>query len=324
MNRQRMLGILGAAVALLAPMPSALAADSVTLRLDWVIDSRHAPIYLAQAKGFFKDEGIEVKIFPGEGSTVTIKLVGNRSADFGYAAADTALTAYSKGLPVVSTAVILQKNPTAIVFPKSRPITKLEDLYGKRLGTQIKSVVHQQWEAVTRLNKIDRKKITEIPSDRAVAASIAAEKLDAGIAFFFNDALQLEAKGTPMEWLLFSDLGLQVYSSALLTHEAMLKEKPDLVRRFTRAFVKGWSYSMAHPDEAVAEFVKANSQADQATSKLRLKYVMSLVETDDSKKNGIGYTGKAGWEAMQKALLDMKLMEAPIDVTRAFTNEFLK
>ncbi len=302
----------------------ARAADSVTLRLDWVIGSEHAPIYLALEKGFFREEGIDVRILAGEGSTVTVKLVGNKSNDFGYATADQALMAYAKGLPVVATAVVLQKSPSAIIFPKARPLTRLEDLYGKRLGTQIKSVVDKQWEAVARIQKIDRKRIKEIPSDRAIAASIANGNIDAGVAFFFNDGLQLEAKGMPMSWMLFSDLGLPMYSTSLLTHEDTIKEKPDLVRRFTRAFVKGWTYSKAHPEEALSLFLKANPNADPTYSRLKLPAVLSLTETPDTRQHGIGYSTRAGWEGMQKALLDMQLMDSPVDVSKVFTNEYLK
>jgi len=316
-----MVGTLG--LALLAPS-AAFAADAVSLRLDWIVGSEHAPIFLAREKGFFKEEGIDVTIIRGEGSTVTVKLVGNRTNDFGYATADQALMAYAKGLPVVASGVILQKSPSAIIFPKAKAIAKLDQLYGKRLGTQIKSVVDKQWDAVARIQKIDRKKITEIPSDQAIAASIIADKIDAGVAFFFNDGLLAETKGTPMGWLLFSDLGLPMYSTSLLVHEAMLKEKPDLVRRFTRAFVKGWTYSRANPQEALALFLKANPEADAAYSKLKLPAVLSLTDTEDTRKNGIGYSTKAGWEGMQKALIDMQLMEAPIDVSKVFTDDFLK
>jgi NitT/TauT family transport system substrate-binding protein len=307
-----------------APAAPALAADTVTLRLDWVIGSEHAPIFLAQEKGFFRDENIDVKIFAGEGSTLVVKLVGNKTNDFGYATADQVLMAYAKGLPVKTTAVILQNTPGCIIFPKSAPIRKLEDLYGKKLGTQIKSVVDKQWEAVARMHKIDRSKITEIPSDRVVAQAMLAGKLDAAVAFFFNDGLLMEAKGTPTGWLMFSDLGLKVYSTSLTVHEDLVKEKPDLVRRFTRAFVKGWTYSREHPEEALAIFLKANPNVDPTYSKLKLPAVLGLTESEDTKKNGIGYSTKAGWEAMQRALIDMKLMEAPVDVTKAFTNEFLK
>src|SRR5207253_10588632 len=90
-------------------------------------------VWVAQEKGFFKDENLDVRIPPGEGSSVTVKLVGTNDVDFGYATADQALLAYSRALPVVTTAVILQTSLTSIVFPKSTGIRKLTDLYGKPL-----------------------------------------------------------------------------------------------------------------------------------------------------------------------------------------------
>jgi NitT/TauT family transport system substrate-binding protein len=323
MNRLRSLALAALALLVLVPPGTAGAMDKVTLRLDWVIGSEHAPIFLARDKGFFREEGIDVTLLAGEGSTVVVKLVGNKTNDFGYATADQVLMAHAKGLPIKTTAVVLQNTPACIIFPKDKPIRKLEDLYGKRLGTQIKSVVDKQWEAVARIHGIDRKKITEIPSDRAVAQSMSAGKLDAAVAFFFNDGLLLEAKGQPTGWLLFSDLGLKVYSTSLVVHEDTIKEKPDLVRRFTRAFMRGWAHSKERPDEALQIFLEANPNVDPVYAKLKLPAVLGLTETDDTRKNGLGFSTKVGWEAMQRALLDMKLMEAPIDVTKVFTNEYL-
>lgn len=325
-SRCRLFGMLAMVVALivLAPLTRAAAVDTVSLRLDWVIGSEHAPIFVAKEKGFFKDEGIDVNILAGEGSTVVVKLVGNKNNDFGYATADQVLMAHAKGLPIVTTAVVLQDTPACIIFPKSQPITKLEQLYGKRLGTQIKSVVDKQWDAVARMNRIDRSKITEIPSDRVVAQMMMAGKLDAAVAFFFNDGLLMEAKGTPTGWLMFSDLGLKSYSTSLTVHEDLIKTNPSLVRRFTKAFMKGWSYSHQNPDEALAIFLKVNPNVDPVYAKLKLPAVLGLTQSEDVKKNGLGYSTKAGWETMQRGLIDMKLMDAPIDVTKVFTNEFLK
>jgi NitT/TauT family transport system substrate-binding protein len=319
----RTLALAALAVLVLVPAGLAAAADTVTLRLDWVIGSEHAPIFLAKEKGFFKEEGIDVNLLAGEGSTLVVKLVGNKTNEFGYATADQVLMAHAKGLPVKTTAVVLQNTPACIIYPKDKPIRKLEDLYGKRLGTQIKSVVDKQWEAVARIHNIDRKKITEIPSDRVVAQSMTVGKLDAAVAFFFNDGLLLEAKGQPTGWLLFSDLGLKVYSTSLVVHEDTIKEKPDLVRRFTKAFMRGWAYSKERPDEALDIFLKANPNIDPTYSKLKLPAVLGLTDSEDTRKNGLGFSTKAGWEAMQKALIDMKLMEAPIDVAKVFTNEYL-
>jgi NitT/TauT family transport system substrate-binding protein len=301
----------------------AYALDKVTLRLDWVYGSEHAPIFLARDKGFFKKEGIDLTILPGQGSTVTVKLVGNGNEEFGYAAADQGLMAYAKGLPVVSTAVILQKNPGSIIFPKSTGIKKLTDLYGKTLGVPFLSVGEKQWRYVEKFNKIDASKIHEVATDRNIAAMIEAKKVDAAIAFFFNDGLKVESDGTPMDWILMSDVGLPIYSTALITNENVIKKNPDLVKRFTKAFVEGWTYSLTHEREALDAFLKGNPTVDPKYSAMKLPEVLKLTQTEDTQKHGIGYSTPEKWEAMQKALLDMGIMTTPVEISKVFTNKFL-
>jgi NitT/TauT family transport system substrate-binding protein len=302
----------------------ALALDKVTLRLDWVYGSEHAPIFLARDKGFFAKEGIDVTLLPGQGSTVTVKLVGNGTEEFGYAAADQGLMAYAKGLPVVSTAVILQKNPVAVIFPKSTGIKKLTDLYGKTLGVPFLSVAEKQWRYVAKFNKVDESKIREVAVDRNMAAMIEANKVDASVAFFFNDGLKVVSDGTPMDWILLSDAGLPIYSTALVVNEDLIKKNPDLVKRFTRAFVEGWKYSLTHEKEALDAFLKDNPTVDPKYSALKLPEVLKLTQSEDTDKNGLGYSSRENWEAMQKALVEMGIMPSPIDVSKVFTNQFLE
>ena len=213
MKRARLFAIAAAvAIGITELTQPAKAQDKVGLRLDWVFGTEHSGIWVAQEKGFFKDENLDVRILPGEGSSVTVKLVGTGDIDFGYATADQAMLAYSRALPVVTTAVILQSSPTAIVFPKSTGIKKLTDLYGKRLGLQLKSAVERQWRVVAKINHIDTSKITEVPADLAVAQLIIAGRIDAGVAFFFNDGIRPIAEGIDMDWILFRDVGLPMYT----------------------------------------------------------------------------------------------------------------
>jgi NitT/TauT family transport system substrate-binding protein len=301
----------------------ARALDSVTIRLDWVFGTEHSGIFTALEKGYFKDAGIDVKILPGEGSSVTVKLVGNGDVEFGYATADQALLANARDLPVVATAVILQSNPTAIVFPKSTGIKRLTDLYGKRLGLQLKSAVERQWRAVVKIQNIDTGKIIEVPADLAVAQLIIAKRIDAGVAFFFNDGIRPIAEGIDMDWLMFRDLGLQMYSSSLLTNAELIKNKPDLVKRFTQAFVHGWQYAKDHPEEAYALTVKANPTLDNKYNKMKLPAVLTLTDSEDVKAHGIGYSSKPGWETLQKTLIELDLMKEPVKLDGVFTNAFL-
>jgi NitT/TauT family transport system substrate-binding protein len=318
----RLLVLAAAAVALLSS--PAVALDKVTLRLSWVFGSEFSPIFLARDKGFFEREGIDVDILPGQGSTVTVKLVGNGDADFGEAAADQALMAYAKGLPVVSTAVILQKTPVAVIFPTDSGIKTLTDLYGKTLGIPTLSVAEKQWRFVEKFNHLDASRISEVSLGTGIAQMIEARKVDAALAFFFNDGLKVESDGIPMSWILMSDVGLPIYSDALIVNENTIKKNPDLVRRFTRAFIEGWTYALTHEKETLDAFLKDNPTVDAKYSALKLPQVLKLTQTPDTETHGIGYSTKAKWEAMQSALLDMGIMANGIDVTKVFTNEFLK
>ena len=302
----------------------AWALDKVTLRLDWVFGSEHAPIFLARDKGFFRNEGIDVDVLAGEGSTVTVKLVGNGNADFGYAAADQAMMAYAKGLPVVASAVILQKNPVAVIFPQASGIKTLQDLYGKTLGVPTLSVAEKQWRYVEKLNHIDGSKIHQVSLGTGIATMIEAKKVDAAVAFFFNDGLKVVSDGTPMGWILLSDVGLPIYSTSLIVSEDTINKNPDLVHRFTRAFVKGWTYSLSHQDEALQTFLKDNPTVDPKYSALKFPEVLKLTQTPDTEKNGIGYSTQDKWDAMQKALLEMGIMDKGFDVANVFTDKFLK
>jgi NitT/TauT family transport system substrate-binding protein len=311
------------AIAMTAALAPAQAQDKVTLRLDWVFGTEHSGVWVAQEKGFFKDENLDVKILPGEGSSVTVKLVGTNDVDFGYATADQALLAYSRGLPVVTTAVLLQTSPTGIVFPKSTGIRKLTDLYGKRLGLQLKSAVERQWRVVAKMQNIDTGKIVEVPADLAVAQLIIAGRIDAGVAFFFNDGIRPIAEGIDMDWILFRDLGLPMYSSSLTVNAATIEKKPELVARFTRAFVRGWTHAKANPEEAFALTIKAQPTLDNKYNKLKLPAVLTLLDSPDTRKNGIGHSDRAGWESLQKALIDVELLKEPLDLEKVYTNRFL-
>jgi NitT/TauT family transport system substrate-binding protein len=301
------------------------AADKVKLRLDWVYGSEHAPIFLAMEKGYFKDENIEIELMSGEGSSVTVKLVGNRDTDFGYATADQVLIAAARGLPLVATAVVLQQNPTALIFKTTQNIKDAKtDLYGKTIGVQLKSNTGKQWEALKKELKLDAGKFKEVPADGALVPLMASDRIDVGVGFYFNDALKLRATGEKVDWILLEDLGMKMYSTSLVTNAELIKEKPDLVKRFTRAFMKGWSNAIANPKDAYEAFIKANPSTDKAYAEMKLPEVLKLTASPDAKANGLGHSTTTAWDDLQTQLVGMEMMKEKTDVSKVFTNDFLK
>src|SRR5690606_22737265 len=126
---------------------------------------------------------------------------------------------------------------------------------------------------------LDASSFTEVPADGAVVALLSADRIDAGVGFYFNDALKLRATGEEVDWILFEDLGLNMYSTSLFTNAELIAENPDLVRRFTQAFMQGWAYSLEHPDEALAAFIAANPETDKLYAELKLPEVLRMTQS---------------------------------------------
>src|ERR671918_53860 len=134
----------------------------VSLRLDWLWGSEHAPYFVAQEKGFFEEAGLDVTIREVEGSTVSAKLVGNGNDDFGIVAAGTVVSSVGQEVPIKTVATLLQAIPTGIMYQQDVPIDDVQDLYGKDLGVIIDSVTYNEWGAVADMNNVDRDKINEV------------------------------------------------------------------------------------------------------------------------------------------------------------------
>jgi NitT/TauT family transport system substrate-binding protein len=292
----------------------------LTLRLDWLLGSEHAPYYVAIEKGFFKEAGLNVTIREGEGSSVTVKLVGNGNDTFGIVGAGTVLLSVAEGIPVQSVATIFQNSPTAVIFPKDKPLKSLEDLRGKNLGVLIKSVTYPEWQALAKMKNLDIKamKITEVGIDRAIVEPMLAKRIDAGIAWVINDGVQLQLK-QETGFLKFSDLGINIPSSTLITNKATMEKDPKMVKAFTAAVLKGWKYTQDNPKEAFQIIMKYAPKIDPIFNETKLPMVIELAKSP----KGIGYNDPVKWENLKKLYSEFGLLKIDLDITKVYTNNFM-
>ena len=134
-------GLAALGVSVGAPFVHAQSLRPVSFRLNYVANAEHAPYYVGVKKGFYKEAGFDVAIAPGTGSNDTVKLVGAGNDMFGVAVADAVLVGRGRGVPVVSTAVLLQQSPNVLASLTAKNITKPEDLLGKKVGMSSRSTV---------------------------------------------------------------------------------------------------------------------------------------------------------------------------------------
>jgi NitT/TauT family transport system substrate-binding protein len=111
----------------------ALAADKVTLMLNWYVYGEHAPFYYGKEKGFFAAQGIDLEIQEGRGSGTVTQVVAAKTVQFGYVDVPTMMRAAVKGAPAVG--VALQTNPMSAMGFVDKNIKKPEDIKGKTVAT---------------------------------------------------------------------------------------------------------------------------------------------------------------------------------------------
>ena len=151
-------------------------------------------------------------------------------------------------------------------------------------------------------------------------AALAADQEQAVSVYTTNEPVQLEAQGYKLNEIRVAD-ALELASNGLITNEATISKDPELVRRMTSAFLKGLADTMANPDAAYnisLKYVPDLAKADQGTQKKILARTIELWKTAHP-----GLSDAKAWQNMQETLLKMGLLKKPLDLSKAFTNEFV-
>jgi len=237
--------------------------QKVTLRLAFTAGGIDAPVFVAAGKGYFADEGIEVEIVDGDGSTGTIQAVGNGSFDIGIAGLGALVQASATSGMDTITAVagLVQKDPSSIIALKGSGITKPKDLEGKRFATEAGNLSDGMIGAFAEANGVDMDKVEMIVTDAYQQALLK------GDADFINawanpDGDHIKEFAEIEEPILFADYGVNILGSSVIVRKEWLAENEETVRGFIRALTKAHDDVLANPDEALKYFMEYRPDAD--------------------------------------------------------------
>lgn len=321
-RRRRFLWAVAAAI-LLAACGGRAEPTAIRLPMGFVPNVQFAPFYVAVDKGYYAEEGIEIQ-FDYSFETDGVKLVGAGELPFSLVSGEQVLLARAQGLPVVYVMAWWHDFPIAVAAPAESGIEGPADLRGREVGIPgtfgasyvgLRALLHAAGvaESELRLESIGFNQVEVLAAGQAQAVVVYAN----------NEPLQLEARGMPVQVIRVADY-VQLASNGLLTNQETLDQQPELVRGMIRATLRGLQDAIDDPEQAfeiAKQYVEGLEQLDPAGQQLQRQVLDASIEFWRSDRPG--YSDPAAWENMHGLLLEMGLLSEPVEVSAAFTNEYL-
>ena len=272
--------ILAAVCGCLFGTPSVQAADKITFVTDFGYNGRHAYYFVAIEKGYYAGVGLDVQIVRGQGSADAVKQVAAGTAQIGFA--DTAAVILGRGndaIPVKVVCIVYAKPPHAIYVLKDSGITKPKDLEGKKIADTAFSAVPKLFDAYAKAAQIDAGKVTWlVATSDALPGMLTTGRAD-GIGQFIVGEPLLAKSAAPKQVfaLSYADAGLDLYGNGIIASDELIKSKPDIVRRFVTATMRGLKDAMANPQEAGTIMNKRHREVDADIAAAETRIVGTLV-----------------------------------------------
>jgi putative riboflavin transport system substrate-binding protein len=292
----------------------------IRLPMGYIPNIQFAPMYVAIEKGYFRQAGIDLE-FDYKFETDGVALVGAGDLPFAVVSGEQVPLARAQGLPVTYVAAWYQESPVSIVAKSELGILIPQDLKGKKIGLPgLFGANYVGLRALLFEAKMNESDVTLDSIGFNQVELLATGEQDIIVGYTANEPIQLRAQGIPVTEIRVADY-VQLASNGILASEKVISEDPDLVRAFVGAFLKGLADTIANPEEAfrLSEAHIPNfADLDEDVQKQILE---TSIEQWQAER--LGYSDPQAWENMQNVLLEAGLITEKMDLSKAFTNEFI-
>jgi NitT/TauT family transport system substrate-binding protein len=296
---------------------------------DWLVGASTSWFYVAQERGFFRDENLDVTIESGKGGAEFVqKLLGG---NIDIAVGDvTAYIQYLGNNPADETMkavfVVGNRSPYTILSLKKSGISKPADLVGKKIASAAFAAARSTWPVFAKANNLADNAMTWQIVDPAIRMAMLMQGTVEAVAGFTTDVPSLENLGVAPDQvalLNYADYGVTFYSNAVFARMAFAKSNPAAVTGFSRAVGRALKATMSDPAAAIEIVKKVNPLIDAKLEVKVLSEIRPLIVTDETKTRGLGNVDSARLKRqIEDVAFAVKLPNTPAP-DRIFTDAFL-
>lgn len=245
---------------LILAAPPASAADKLTLLLDWFVNPDHAPLIVAEEKGYFAAQNLDVEMVEPADPSLPPKLVAAGKADLAVSYQPQLHVQIDQGLPLIRIGTLVSTPLNSLVVLRDGPIKAIPDLKGKKVGFSVGGFEDALLAQMLKPHGLTLEDITLINVNFSLSPSILSGKVDAVIGAFRNFELnQMDIEGRPGRAFFPEEEGVPVYDELIVVANKS-KAKDDRYRRFIRAVEQGTQFLINRPGESWKLFIGTNKK----------------------------------------------------------------
>ena len=260
------IGLLGTVAMIAAAMPGTAGPAPLVFMLDWFPNPDHVPLYAAQGEGYFTQEGLRVTLQVPANPDDPLKLAAAGRVDVAVNYEPSVIMARSRGLPVRSVGLLIGEPLTTVMFLKSSGIRSPKDLVGRRVGFSVTGLEDALIDQIVHSDGASESNLKMVNVSFDLVPVLLTHKVDAVVGAYRNvERVQIELQGQAVGMFEPEKYGVPpFYELVLITNDKTLSSRRGDLQRFVRAVSKGIAFTLAHPDEAFARYVRAYPKLNDA------------------------------------------------------------
>ncbi len=295
----------------------------VKLMLDWVPNTNHTGIFVAQTKGYFEEAGLAVDIIqPGE--VYPEAAVASGAADFGISFQENVTLSRADDIPIVSIAAVIQHNTSGFASAAKLNVKSPADFEGLRYGAWGSLFESPTLEVLMEYAGVDFSKLEMLQTGFADSlALIEEDQIDLAWIFYGWQGFQAKQQGIELNVVMMKDYFACVpdyYTPVVIASEDTIAGKPETIKAFLKALSRGYDFAIENPDEAAEILVAAVPELNMELVKASQAWLSPYYQAEAPRW---GEQKESVWQGYTNWMVEHGILDAPISAPEAFTNKFL-
>jgi len=319
-----------AIIVLLLVLSHAVEAQTrIKMTLDWRFEGQTSFMWLGLARGYFQQEGLEVQVDAGTGSTAAIQRIHTGAYDMGLGDMSALIEYYGNNAGQTRLQMVYlqyDEAPLAYYALKKSGARTIADLAGKSISGQPFEVTRKMFPVFAKAANIDPASVKWVTVDSQLRSNAVITGAAFACGGFFTVPLEFEARGVKREDIVelkVSDVGVRVYGNGLMVSNKLIAENPKAVQGFVRAMNRSFREMLANPDASIKALNARDPLTQYKQEMERLSLLRPAIETARTRTTGFGYVDKATLEKQIEYVASSVSLKSRPKAEELFNSSFL-